>query len=78
MSIQYPHPYNLSDDDDLYDENFAVASTMECTGLIPAAPASVQDVDSYNEIYDIPLSKNAEAANNHLQKIKKDGKNSYT
>ncbi len=56
---------------DLFDETFAVASTMECTGLIPAAPESTEEVDSYSEIYDIPLTKDKKAADNHLQDERK-------
>ncbi|HJD24220.1 MAG TPA: hypothetical protein H9694_08785 [Firmicutes bacterium] len=48
--------YDNEDDRELYDELFEVASSMECTGLIPAAPESSAEVDSYSEIYDIPLS----------------------
>lgn len=31
-------PYNAEDGRELFDNLFAVASTTECTGLIPAAP----------------------------------------
>lgn len=48
--------YDNEDDREVYDELFEVASSMECTGLIPAAPESNAEVDSYSEIYDIPLS----------------------
>ena len=32
-------------------------SSTECTGLIPSAPTDEAQIDSYAEIYDIPLSK---------------------
>jgi len=42
-----------------YDEytltsNDTVASSTECTGLIPALPVSDDDLQSYSEIYNIP------------------------
>lgn len=55
--------------DELFDELYPVASAMECTGLIPAAPASTAEVDSYSDIYDIPLAKSTKDANNHMQDI---------
>lgn len=64
-------PYDNSDDRQLFDDTFSVASSMECTGLIPAAPDSTEEVDSYSEIYDIPLSKNAKAADNNLEDVHK-------
>ena len=42
------------DGEELFDEMYPVASSMECTGLIPAAPAAPAEVDSYSDIYDIP------------------------
>lgn len=60
------------DDDELYDELFSVASSMECTGLIPAAPVSASQADSYGDIYNIPLAKNSKDANNHMQDIRVD------
>lgn len=69
-------PYDAQDQDTLFDELFPVASTMECTGLIPAAPTSTAEVDSYSEIYDIPLSKNTDAAQNQIQHEEKTQKNS--
>ena len=57
------------DGEELFDEMYPVASSMECTGLIPAAPAAPAEVDSYSDIYDIPLAKNAKDANHHLQNV---------
>ena len=50
-----PMPYAAGGPDS-EDEAFAVASTQECTGLIPAAPQDGADAEAYREIYDIPLS----------------------
>ncbi|MCI8553719.1 MAG: hypothetical protein HFJ80_02080 [Clostridiales bacterium] len=58
------------EDDELYDELYPVASSMECTGLIPAAPATESEAESYGQIYDIPLAKEAQPANHHLQRTK--------
>ena len=63
-------PYNRpidQDDDKLFDEQFSVASSTDCTGLIPAAPANEAEAESYGELYDIPLAKKAKDANNHMQ-----------
>ncbi len=35
-----------------------VASATECTGLMPAAPASAQDAEAYRDICGIPVSGN--------------------
>lgn len=50
-----PMPYAAGGPDS-EEEAFAVASTQECTGLIPAAPQDGADAEAYREIYDIPLS----------------------
>lgn len=39
----------------LFDNEFAVGSMTECTGLIPNAPTDDDDTQSYSEIYDVPL-----------------------
>ena len=46
----------------LFDNLFAVASTTECTGLIPAAPEEAPEITSYSDIYDIPLANDPSAA----------------
>lgn len=66
-----PRPYDADDGDYLYDDLFSVASSMECTGLIPAAPESVSEVDAYSEIYDIPLTKNSVTPDHQIQSNKK-------
>ena len=44
------------DEPEFYDEPCDVASATDCTGLIPTAPANPQEVESYEDLYDIPLS----------------------
>lgn len=39
-------------------ENGLIASANECTGLIPMTPESFDSMDSYTDMYDIPLPKN--------------------
>lgn len=51
---QPPYPYGFQDEEELYKEMLSVASATECTGLMPAAPPTDQEVDSLREIYDIP------------------------
>lgn len=48
-------PYDCNDERELFDDSFHAASMSECTGLIPTAPASQSEVQSYSQIYDIPL-----------------------
>ena len=47
-----------------------VSSMTECTGLIPAAPVSEPEIDSYSAIYDIPLAEDEKAAQHGLQNKK--------
>lgn len=42
--------------DKLFNDDFTVASATECTGLIPSSPETESQIDSYSEIYDIPLA----------------------
>lgn len=50
-------PYNEEDDRELFDNDLFVSSATECTGLIPAAKTEEDEIESYSEIYDVPLSK---------------------
>ena len=43
-------------EDDFFDYD-TVASATECTGLMPTPPLTKRAVDSYAEIYDVPLAK---------------------
>lgn len=57
MKNHYPHDKRKPNDDDIpFDEPFSVASATECTGLMPFAPGDTSEIDSYEDIYDIPLS----------------------
>lgn len=38
------------------DEHFNVASANECTGLTPALPENDAYIESYIDIFDVPLS----------------------
>ena len=42
---------------ELYDNTVHPVSGTECTGLEQTPPMTEQEVESYSEIYDIPLSK---------------------
>ena len=74
MSPKFPKdqnsslPYDAQDDRELFEDTFSVASAGECTGLIPAAPAYSAEVDSYSEIYDIPLSRTPNRGKNQQRK----------
>lgn len=39
---------------EILDEIDTVASTTECTGLIPTPPVSEEEAESYTKIYTIP------------------------
>ena len=67
-------PYNAEDGRELFDNLFAVASTTECTGLIPAAPEEAPEITSYSDIYDIPLANDPSAAKHDIQNVKKTDK----
>lgn len=43
--------------DEFYSDLSRVASSTECTGLIPSAAYTEDEVDAYAEIYAIPLAK---------------------
>lgn len=65
-----PHPYGSPEDVGAI-EDYTVASSTECTGLVPTPPIDMSEVDSYHEIYDIPLSD--ETVESNLQDEKKKG-----
>ena len=61
--IDLPHikmPEDPLDGREIFDDLFNVASGMECTGLIPSAPYSAAEVESYSHIYDIPLRSDSD------------------
>lgn len=49
-------PEDIDDGRIIFDDPANVVSGMECTGLIPSAPYDEYEIDSYSQIYDIPLS----------------------
>ena len=57
MAVQYPitPAPRYGDDDPMDEELYPVASSNECTGLIPSAAEDEHAIDSYGDIYDIPL-----------------------
>ena len=71
MNDKFPRSFNMHDDDNSLESDFSVASSTDCTGLIPSAPTAEHEVDSYNELYDVPLASDPNEANNHMQDIQK-------
>ncbi len=51
-------PVNPDTDQFMFENGFPVVSTTECTGLVPAAPVTSDEVDAYTNIYDVALTKN--------------------
>ena len=39
-----------------FNDNSAVASSTECTGLLPTPAIDEEELDSYTDIYDVPLT----------------------
>ncbi len=52
-----PRPYDAVDEEELYEEMMDVASSTECTGLMPTPPVTKRETESYSKIFDIPLAK---------------------
>lgn len=50
-------PVNPDTDQFMFENQFPVVSSTECTGLVPAAPDSAAEVDGYTDIYNVPLTK---------------------
>lgn len=65
-----PLPYDEQDGDELFEDQMSVSSMTECTGLIPSAPVSEPEIDSYSAIYDIPLAGDGKTAQHGLQSKK--------
>lgn len=65
-----PLPYDAQDGEELFNDSMSVSSMTECTGLIPAAPVSEPEIDSYSAIYDIPLAEDEKAEQHGLQNKK--------
>lgn len=49
-------PVEKEDQKALFDHINAVASSTECTGLIPTPATDQEELDSYTDIYDVPLT----------------------
>ena len=49
--------YNVEFADEFTDDLFSVASATECTGLCYAPPLDDAEVESYTDVYEIPLKK---------------------
>lgn len=47
---------------ELFHNLLDVASATECTGLIPAKPATEPEAESYTDIYDVPLDTHPKQA----------------
>lgn len=59
----FPAPEDNADWSELADEYMKTSSGMDCTGLIPAAARTDEELENYNELYDF------------LPKAVSDGKN---
>ncbi len=57
------------------DDSMNVASSGECTGIVPVTPESLDSMESYNDIYDIPLPK---VCNDRRTVMNNQNKNSYS
>lgn len=62
---QQTRPSDADDEMALYDEMMEVAAATECTGLMPTPPTKQSEVDSYENIFDVPLAKDEQAAHDH-------------
>lgn len=49
-------PIERQDKEALFRHLNAVASSTECTGLIPTPATEEAELDSYSDIYDVPLA----------------------
>lgn len=49
-------PVEKQDQEALFEHINAVASSTECTGLMPTPASDAAELDSYTEIYDVPLT----------------------
>ena len=47
----------INNNEELFDQINFVASTSESTGLMPTPATSDAQIESYADIYDMPLSK---------------------
>ncbi len=61
-------PQNRPQAEGWLDETAPVASTTECTGLIPTPPANPAEADSYTKLYDIPMEVRRQQRNLQSEK----------
>lgn len=73
-----PLPYDAADEEELFDDQMSVSSMTECTGLIPSAPVSEPEIDSYSAIYDIPLAGDSKKARHGLQNKKQENSRGHS
>ena len=50
-------PKDVQDARYLFNDEKQVASSTECTGLMPTPATSEDELESYSQIYDVPLAK---------------------
>ena len=60
MKNDKKRPVEPYDEEALYDEMISITSANDCTGLIPSTPLSVNEIESYRDLYGIPLSDDIE------------------
>lgn len=51
---EIPYPYAFSSGEEIDEEMQSVASATECTGLIPSALLTEDEINGLREIYDVP------------------------
>ena len=56
--------YNVEFADEFASDLFSVASATECTGLCYAPPHDDAEVESYTDLYEIPLKKDTREKKN--------------
>lgn len=49
-----PHPPKRDEDEELYE---TVVSSTECTGLIPAIPETDEELECFEELYELPYTE---------------------
>lgn len=60
---------------ELFEDSFQVASMSDCTGLIPTIPETDIEINSYSQIYDIPLPNHKNDRRNTMNDQNKNNQN---
>ena len=47
----------LKDDVSFMEEQSSVASSMDCTGLMPSLPTTEDEAESYSDLYPVPAPR---------------------